>query len=134
MADWLIDNPFFYNNVLFFIHHFERISIFIVILFIIGVIRDKPESFLAANFIVQVFLAIYLIYRFNHYRKEIPRFNDLDRKICYYAGVYILTFSFLEVLQTYTEKFRKLIDPYTVPIVNKIKGIVSDTLRSSRMD
>jgi hypothetical protein len=68
--------------------------------------------------------SLFLIYRFNSYRKNKIQFTDLDRKICFSAGVYIFTFSFIDVIQTYVERLRKLIDPYTTPILNKLKDVV----------
>jgi hypothetical protein len=118
MSDWLVDNQIFYNNALFFIHYFEWITQIIVILFVIGVFTNKPAVFLTVNFIVKIFLAMYLIYRFNSYRKDKLVVTDLDRKICYSAGVYILVFSFFDVIQSYVERLRKLIDPYIATITS----------------
>jgi hypothetical protein len=131
MSDWLVDNPFFYKNMSFFIDYFDWITIFVAALFIIGVLGDKPASFLAANFAVKVLLAIYLIYRFNGYRKHMPTLTDLDRKICYSAGVYILVFSFLDIIQSYVERLRNMVDPYTVPIVKSLKNLVINLHTSS---
>jgi len=119
-TDILTDNPFFYENATRFIDYFGWITNLIILLFIVGVFANKPATFLFINFIVKVFLALFLIYRFNNYRKDKIRFTDLDRKICFSAGMYILVFSFLDIMQSYVERLRKLIDHYTVPIVDKI--------------
>jgi hypothetical protein len=124
MSDWLVDNPFFYDNASAFIHYFGYITKLVVVLFIIGFFTDKPSGFLAINFVIKILFSLYLIYRFNSYRKNKIQFTDLDRKICYSAGVYIFTFSFVDIIQTYIERLRELIDPYTVPILNKLKDIV----------
>jgi hypothetical protein len=124
MSDWLVDNPFFYENAYFFIHYFEYISGLVFILFIIGFFTNTPGGFLALNFGIKLLFAIYMIYRFNDYRKSKIQFTDLDRKICYSAGIYIFTFSFLDIIQTYVERLRKLIDPYTEPILTKIKKMI----------
>ncbi len=120
MSDWLVDNPFFYDNAYFFINYFEYISGLVIVLFIIGVFTNKPSSFLAVNFGIKLLFAIYMMYRFNDYRKSKIQFTDLDRKICYSAGIYIFVFSFLDIIQSYIERLRKLIDPYTVPILKYI--------------
>ena len=117
----------------FFIHYFDWITLFVIVLFILGVLGNKPASFLAVNCVVKVILAIYLIYRFNSYRKDIPKLTDLDRKICYSAGVYILMFSFLDVIQSYVERLRNMIDPYTVPIVKNIKSLMENLYTSSNI-
>lgn len=122
-TDILTDSPLFYDNVNRFVDYFGWMSNLIIFLFIVGVFANKPATFLFINFIVKVLLAVFLIYRFNDYRKEKIRFSDLDRKICFSAGIYILVFSFIDIIQTYVERFRSLINPYTVPIVDKIKTI-----------
>ena len=124
MSDWLVDNPFFYDNASAFIHYFGYITKLVVVLFIIGFFTDKPSGFLAINFVIKILFSLYLIYRFNSYRKNKIQFTDLDRKICYSAGVYIFTFSFVDIIQTYIERLRELIDPYTVPIVKDFKQMV----------
>jgi hypothetical protein len=124
MSDWLVDNPIFYDNTTLFIHYFGWITKIVIVLFIIGFFTDKPEGFLAINFFIKILFSLYLIYRFNSYRQHKIQFTDLDRKICYSAGIYIFTFSFIDVIQSYVERLRELIDPYTVPIVNKVKDIV----------
>jgi hypothetical protein len=120
MSDWLVDNPFFYDNASAFIHYFGYITKLVVVLFIIGFFTDKPSGFLAINFVIKILFSLYLIYRFNSYRKNKIQFTDLDRKICYSAGVYIFTFSFVDIIQTYVERLRELIDPYTVPILQSL--------------
>jgi hypothetical protein len=124
MSDWLVDNPFFYDNASAFINYFGYITKLVVVLFIIGFFTDKPSGFLAINFVIKILFSLYLIYRFNSYRKNKIQFTDLDRKICYSAGVYIFTFSFVDIIQTYIERLRELIDPYTVPIVKDFKQMV----------
>jgi hypothetical protein len=124
MSDWLVDNPLFYDNATFFIHYFGYITNIVVILFIIGFFSNQPAGFLAINFFIKILFSLFLIYRFNSYRKNKVQFTDLDRKICFSAGVYIFTFSFIDVIQTYVERLRKLIDPYTAPILNKLKDVV----------
>uniref|UniRef100_A0A6C0JW80 Uncharacterized protein n=1 Tax=viral metagenome TaxID=1070528 RepID=A0A6C0JW80_9ZZZZ len=124
MSDWLVDNPLFYDNAIFFIHYFGYITKIVVVLFIIGFFTNNPDSFLAINFFIKVLFSIFLIYRFNNYRKNKIQFTDLDRKICYSAGIYIFMFSFIDVIQSYVERLRELIDPYTVPILNNMKHLV----------
>lgn len=121
MSDWLIDNPFFYDNAYFFINYFEYISELVFILFVIGVFTNAPDLFLAANFFVKILFSFYLMYRFNNFRKNKIHFTELDKKICYSSGIYIFTFSFLDILQSYIERLRKLIDPYTSSVMNEVK-------------
>jgi hypothetical protein len=124
MSDIIIDNPTIYNSIFYFMHYFGLLTKMIAILFIIGFYTNKPKSFLFVNFIVKALLAIYLIYRFNSYRKDKITFTDLDRKICYSAGMYIIVFSFVDVIQVYVNELRSIIDPYTVPVIKYMQSLV----------
>jgi hypothetical protein len=124
MSDILVDNKFFYNISYYFIHYFGILTKIITILFIIGFFTNKPSIFLSINFIVKICISLFLIYRFNSYRKNKLQFTELDRKVCYSAGIYILFVSFLDVIQFYTEQIRILIQPYTLPVIQKIKHFV----------
>ena len=124
MSDIIIDNPTIYNALFYFMHYFGLLTKMIAILFIIGFYTNKPKSFLFVNFIVKALLAIYLIYRFNSYRKDKITFTDLDRKICYSAGMYIIVFSFVDVIQVYVNELRSIIDPYTVPVIKYMHSLI----------
>lgn len=124
MADWLVDNPVFYNNAHFFINYFEYISQLVLILFVIGFFTNQPSSFLAVNFVIKIVFSLFMIYRFNSYRKNKIQFTELDKQICFSAGIYIFAFSFLDIIQSYVERLRELIDPYTKPILNKAKKMI----------
>jgi hypothetical protein len=121
MSDILVDNKFFYNISFYFIHYFGILTKIITVLFIIGYFTNKPSIFLSINFVVKVCISLFLIYRFNKYRKNKLTFTELDRKVCYSAGIYILFVSFLDVIQNYTDIIRSLIQPYTLPLIEKIK-------------
>jgi len=120
MKDILIDNKDIYNFEYYFLKIFGFLTKFIVFLFIFGFIQDKPFLYLEVNFFVKVCLALFLIYRFNKYRKNKIEFTDLDRKVCYSAGIYILIISFTDYIQNYVSKIQNFIQPYTKPIINDI--------------
>jgi hypothetical protein len=122
MSDPLVDNSFFYKSAVLFVKYFSWITKIITVLFIIGVYSNKPSSFLFVNSIVKIFMALFLIYRFNSYRKEKIKFTELDRKICYSAGLYILLVSFFDIIQSYVDKLRNIVQPNTTPIIDKIKS------------
>ena len=120
MSDILVENKFIYNLELNFISVFSWITKIITILYIVGFFENKPLQFVKINFIFKVIISLFLIYRFNGYRKKQIHFTELDRKAVYSAGQYILLLSFVDIFDTYTQKFRNIIDPYTKPIVNKV--------------
>ena len=124
MSDVLVDNEFFYNTSLSFVKYFSWLTKLVIFFFIIGIFANKPETFLLVNFTVKVLLGLFLIYRFNKYRKEKITLTELDRKVCYSAGLYILIISFLDVIQNYVDQIRNFIQPYTLPIIGKIKSFL----------
>ena len=124
MSDILVDNKFFYNFSFYFIHYFGILTKIITVLFIIGFFANKPSIFLSINFVVKVCISLFLIYRFNRYRENRLTFTELDRKVCYSAGIYILFVSFLDVIQFFTDQIRSFIQPYTLPVIQKIKNLV----------
>jgi len=124
MSDVLVDNPLFYNNAYFFINYFEYLTALVLLFFIIGAFTNKPTGFLAINFAIKILFSIFMMYRFNRYRKDKIQFTDLDKKICFSAGIYIFVFSFLDVITIYIEQLQKLIDPYTIPIIQQVKSAI----------
>jgi hypothetical protein len=125
MPDILINNKRIYNfeyNFLIFISLLTKVVIF---LFIIGFFQDKPKAYVEFNSIIKIVLGLFLIYRFNKYRKEKITFTELDREVCYSVGIYIIVISFIDVLNEYIEEFRQIIKPYTMPIVDYVKYIIN---------
>jgi hypothetical protein len=123
MSDILIDNKKFYNFELKFLNYFSFVTKLTVILFLIGFFQNKPSILIQFNFVVKIILALFLIYRFNSYRKHKIEFTELDRKVCYSAGIYIILISFLDIVNYYTEYIRNnFILPFTKNITNYIKS------------
>jgi len=123
MSDILIDNKNLYNFEVNFIKYFSFITKFTVILFIVGFFQSKPTYIIQINFIVKVILALFLIYRFNSYRKHKIEFTELDRKVCYSAGIYIIVISFVDLINHYTDYIRSnIVLPFTEPIIQRFKN------------
>ena len=122
MSDILIENKFIYNLELNFISIFSWITKIVIFLYIVGFFKEKPLQFETINFTFKVIIALFLIYRFNSYRKKTIHFTELDRKIAYSSGIYILLISFVDIFDVYTQKFRNIIVPYTKPIINTAKS------------
>jgi hypothetical protein len=125
MSDILIDNKDFYNFELNFLIYLSFITKVTVILFIIGIFQNKPTFLLNFNFVVKLILAVFLIYRFNSYRKDKLRFTELDRKVCYSSGIYILVISFINLFDYYIDTIRSnFILPITQPIIEWSKNVI----------
>ncbi len=102
-------NMFFYQ-----IHEFqERLYDIIVygtsliyIALIIGLINDKPKYLTIINDYLPIYISLFLILRFNPYRHV--KFTELDRKIAFAAGFFILTTSIINnvVLEYYTKEIK----------------------------
>ena len=89
-----------YNKV---IHRFQEtffnifigISWFLLILTTTGIFNEYPDIFLKGSFYVQIYICLFLIWRFNplrHFIFNVPfTFTNLDRKIAFSAGLIILS-------------------------------------------
>ena len=119
--DILIDNKDLYYFETNFLTIFGWLTKLTLVLFLFGFIQDKPHIFMEFNFVVKVCLAIFLIYRFNKYRKYRIEFTELDRKVCYSAGMYILVISFVDYISFFTNTIRSNIIQITSPYIDEIK-------------
>jgi len=120
MPDILIDNKNIYNFELYFLYFFSIITKLTVILFFVGFFQEKPTIIIEINSIVKFILGLYLIYRFNRYRKYKIKFTELDRKICYSTGLYIVLLSLGEYVLQMSYDIRSRVQIYTNPIVDYI--------------
>jgi hypothetical protein len=93
MMNSALNYQFFLNNVT-------------LVLFLVGVFQDKPFLVLEFNFIVKIILALFLIYRFNSFRKNKIEFTELDRQVAFSAGIYILMISFIDYFFFYIKEIR----------------------------
>ena len=120
VSDPLIDNKHIYRFETQFLHYFGWVTKLTVVLFFLGFFQEKPTLFLTFNFFVKLCLALFLIYRFNNYRKHEVIFTELDRKVCYSAGIYILFISFADYINYYIDEIRSFTLPYTTSFWKKI--------------
>ena len=94
-----------------FIDSIGYIISFVFVLLLLGVLQKEPTYFTEFIFVFKVFLALYLIIRFNDFRTNI-KFTVLDRKICFYSGFYLLLFAIADLIQEYTIKIKAFLKPY----------------------
>lgn len=121
MGDILINNKILYAIEINFIHYFSYLVKICFVLFMIGVLSNKPHQLLAMNFVIKIILGLFLVYRFNKYRTKQITFSELDRKIIYSSGLYIILLSFADLITAFLTSIRQKIIPYTIPIINKSK-------------
>jgi len=81
------------------------ITIITFILLFLGILQKEPTYFVNFVFLFKVFISLFLIYRFNDFRKNI-KFTELDRKFCFLAGINLLLISFADLIENYIVKIR----------------------------
>jgi hypothetical protein len=129
--DYLIENRWLYSIENGIINYFGIINIFIWVVYIFGVIQNRPSFYLKIYVVFKILIALFLIYRFNPFRKYAIVCTELDKKMAYSAGFYILLFTFLDVVTFYIGYLREYVQKIT--LVKKIKTYfgISDTSTSS---
>ena len=85
------------------------VSFTMFVLLFVGLLQTEPIFFTEFVFLFKVGISIFLIYRFNKFRKDV-KFTELDRKVCFAAGVNILLISFADLIQEYTKKIKDYIN------------------------
>ena len=126
MGDYFIDNKQLYNYELYFLFVISWITRLTFLLFIVGVFQTKPQGIVELIFVSKICLALFLIYRFNNYRTNKIVFTELDRKVCYSSGMYIILISFMDYYNSYINSIRNTILPYTQPIVKYITTLFNN--------
>jgi hypothetical protein len=87
------------------------ITFIIFILLFLGIIQKEPTYVSQVIFVFKVFISLYLMYRFNDFRKNV-KFTELDRKVCFLAGSYLLLFSFADLINDYSLKIKAFLKPH----------------------
>jgi hypothetical protein len=69
---------------------FINVSYILIIVSAFGLSQTAPKYLETMDYYVRIYVCLFLIWRFNPIRKA-PTFTDLDRKIAFSAGTFILT-------------------------------------------
>ncbi len=92
-----------------FFDFFILISYFLIIISAFGLSRSAPKYLDVLDYYVRIYICLFLIWRFNPLRTYYE-FTELDRKIAFSAGVFILTTTALnEYLNYIKEKAKDLV-------------------------
>ncbi len=102
-------------------HWFDSITLFMILIFIYGIVVSDSILFMQMNFTIKVLIALYLIYHFNDFRNTPVKFTILDKKICYSAGIYLFIFSFADVFDNYFKQINEKLTRLKDKILNNIK-------------
>ena len=83
-------------------------SYILIIISALGLSETAPKYLHSLDYYVRIYICLFLIWRFNPLRSSYE-FTDLDRKIAFSAGVFILTTTalnqYLELIKNFVKKF-----------------------------
>jgi hypothetical protein len=89
-----------------FLQYASKILLFFTVTSYLGLGFTKPAGLTILDYYLKIFLALYLLYRFNPYYGEI-KFQELDRRVAFSAGVFLFTTTVLNgLLMNYSNKYR----------------------------
>lgn len=95
------------------------ISYILVFISALGLSSSAPVYLQTLDYYLRIYICLFLILRFNPFRKYFPiykysyiKFNDLDRKIAFSAGLFILTTS---ILNNYVNEIKQFINHTFTP-------------------
>lgn len=92
----------FFTGVLF-------VSYFLIFASFFGLSNTAPQYLATLDYYIKVYICLFLIWRFNPFR-TLDKFTELDRKITFSAGLFILTTTAL--------------NNYVVLINDKVRNII----------
>jgi len=84
---------------------FIYVSYMLMILSAFGLSEAAPKFLQSLDYYVRIYICLFLIWRFNPLRSNYV-FTDLDRKIAFTAGVFILTTT---ALNQYVEELKSAV-------------------------
>ena len=96
----------FQNNTL--IYH-AYLVYFILFLTVIGIEIVQPAFLETFNYWLKIYIALYLIYRFNSFRTI--KFTELDRRVVFTSGILLLSTTVLNEIFIYFSKEIKTFIP-----------------------
>ena len=85
------------------------ISYALIILSYLGLSKYNPAFLNDINNYLRIYICLFLLWRFNPYRR-LDKFTNLDRKIAFSAGVFILTTT---ILNNYLAALKNNISTHT---------------------
>ena len=80
------------------IHTFNIASFVFTLLLWVGWIQSEPVLFQQISFVVKCVVGLLLMYKFNDIWPS-KTFTAIDRKLCFLAGTYIVTFTMGDFLK-----------------------------------
>ena len=104
------DNITSIQNTIFNAVIFITYTLYFLIIF--GISKRAPEYLETLQYWVKIYVSLFLIIRFNFLRKV--QFTDLDRKIAFTAGLFLLTTTIIDqIVRNYFLKAKKYLKNIT---------------------
>ena len=88
-----------------FFNLFIYISYALLFISALGLSETAPKYLNGMDYYVRIYICLFLMWRFNPLREK-PEFTELDRKIAFSAGVFILTTT---ALNQYLDQFKEIV-------------------------
>jgi hypothetical protein len=100
------------NNIQeYFFDIFIYLSYLFLFLSLLGISFISPQFFVEVNNYVRIYICLFLMWRFNPLRSQ-DEFTNLDRKIAFSAGLFILSTTALNQYLVDSENvFKHLLNP-----------------------
>jgi hypothetical protein len=73
-----------------FFNIFIIVSYTLIFISFFGLSDSAPKYLESIDYYIRIYICLFLIWRFNPFRK-VEKFTDLDRKIAFSAGLFIIT-------------------------------------------
>lgn len=89
-----------------FFNLFTTFSYLLLIISLLGISQTATEYLVKLSYYIRIYICLFLIWRFNPFRSNYE-FTDLDRKIAFSAGVFILSTTALNKYLIYAENTAK---------------------------
>jgi hypothetical protein len=91
---------YYIQNIFF--NFFTTFSYLLLIISLLGISQTAREYLVKLSYYIRIYICLFLIWRFNPFRTNYE-FTDLDRKIAFSAGVFILSTTALNKYIIYAE-------------------------------
>ena len=104
---------YYFQNIFF--NLFIITSYLLLFISLLGISQTAPEYLDKLSYYIRIYICLFLIWRFNPLRNNYE-FTDLDRKIAFSAGLFILSTTAL--------------NKYIIDIQNKVKSVTDNVKKT----
>ena len=122
----LISNEKLYYIQNIFFNFFTTFSYLLLIISLLGISQTAREYLVKLSYYIRIYICLFLIWRFNPFRTNYE-FTDLDRKIAFSAGVFILSTTALNKYLIYAENTAR-------NITSNIRSNITENAKKQNID